>query len=169
MKITEITTCYIGPEISPEQFVAEHVFMYLAKGFVQGYDGLKTQALKAGEYCLIKKNSLARYSKQKDNGAFEKVVIIFDELFLKAFKKKHSITSFAGAGANAFLLLKKNARIPHFIKSLVPYYNSNGKIDHTFTDLKREELLLILLQQNPELARVLFDFGIPEKIFWKRL
>jgi len=30
--------------------------------------------------------------------------------------------------------------------------------------LKREELLIILLQEQPELAGVFFDFGIPQKI-----
>lgn len=28
MRATEIKSCYIGPEISPEQFIKEHFFLY---------------------------------------------------------------------------------------------------------------------------------------------
>lgn len=54
--------------------------------------------------------------------------------------------------------------IPNFIRSLSPYYNQTGAIDETFSDIKREELLTILLKIKPELANVFFDFSIPEKI-----
>lgn len=164
MKITEITSCYIGPQISPEQFVAEHLFLYLAKGSITGYDGNKRYALKPGEYCLVRKNHLARYSKQPDNDSFEKVVVIFDEKFLKSYKEKHRISENSSSISNTFIQLKKDKLVPNFIRSLMPYYNGKGDIDETFADLKREELLLILLQTNPELSSILFDFGIPQKI-----
>lgn len=83
MKATAITSCYIGPQISPEQFIAEHFFLYLAKGTMNGYDGNKHYTLKAGECCIVRKNHLARYNKQKENDQFEKVIVIFDEVFLK--------------------------------------------------------------------------------------
>ena len=54
--------------------------------------------------------------------------------------------------------------IPDFICSLKPYYKGEGKIDETYADIKREELLVILLQSQPELADVFFDFKVPEKI-----
>lgn len=31
MLVAEIKSCYIGPENSPEQFIAEHFFLYQAK------------------------------------------------------------------------------------------------------------------------------------------
>ena len=45
-----------------------------------------------------------------------------------------------------------------------PYYNGTEQIDQTFADVKREELLLVLLKHNPQLADVFFNFGIPQKI-----
>lgn len=52
-----------------------------------------------------------------------------------------------------------------FIPSLLPYYNHDErKIKAPFADVKREELLLILLQLQPDLAGVFFDYGIPQKI-----
>jgi AraC family transcriptional regulator, exoenzyme S synthesis regulatory protein ExsA len=164
MKLTAIKSCYIGPEISPEQFVAEHFFLYLIKGTMQGYDGSKNYVLNAGEYCVARKNHLARYNKQKENGEFEKVVIIFDEQFLKNFQHKHKINQASPLLKGAFLRINKSVLIPNFIHSLSPYYDTSGKIDATFSDLKREELLLILLKVQPELTSVFFEFGIPEKI-----
>jgi len=92
VKITEIKSCFVGPAISPEQFIAEHFFLFLAKGMINGYDGNKQYVLKAGESCIVRKNRLARYNKVKENNEFEKVIIFFDEAFLKYFMEKHDVT-----------------------------------------------------------------------------
>lgn len=74
---------YVGKEISPEQFVAEHTFVYVVKGIMNIYDGNKQEALKAGDGCLVRKNRLARYNKEKVNNELQKVFVFFDEVFLK--------------------------------------------------------------------------------------
>ena len=164
MNASSITSCYIGPQISPEEFVAEHFFLYLVKGTMHGYDGNKHYTLRPGEYCMVRKNHLARYNKEKENNEFEKVVVIFDEAFLKKFLERHALRVPLNLSKNTFLLMEKHELVPHFIRSLTPYYNGTGKIDDAFAGIKREELLLILLQINPGLAGILFNFGIPEKI-----
>lgn len=164
MKITEIKSCFVGPAISPEQFIAEHLFVFLVKGTMNGYDGHKHYTLRAGESCIVRKNRLARYNKQRDNNEFEKVVFIFDEPFLKDFLKRHSITFFNYRSKDAFIKLKNDKLINSFLLSLEPCFTSSGQISEAFVDMKREELLLILLQLTPELSDVLFDFGVPGKL-----
>lgn len=164
MRATEIRNCYMGPAISPEQFIPEHFFLFLAKGVIEGYDGHKKYMLRAGQYCLVRKNHLARYSKQKDKGGFEKVIVVFDQPFLKDFIKKYKYILQKSNPGTAFILLKKDNLIPHFIQSLMLYYNGKGRIDDALSNIKREELLILLLQKNPELAGILFDFREPEKI-----
>jgi len=164
MNTNKIVSCYLGPEISPEQFIAEHFFLYLAQGKIEGYDGYKKYTMKAGECCIVRKNHLARYSKQKDNGHFEKVVIVFDEAFLKDYQQTHNVVSVEQQQIGAFLLLKSNPLIPAFLQSLMPYYQEGGKVNDIFSKVKREELLLILLQSNPELSGILFNFGAPQKL-----
>src|ERR1700712_2726964 len=107
MKLTEIKSCYIGPEISPEQSIAEHFFLYLVKGTIHGYDGSNNYVLKPGEYCVVRKNHLARYNKQKENGLFEKVVIVFDEQFLKNFQSRHKESLTPQVLKGAFLKINK--------------------------------------------------------------
>lgn len=164
MREMDIKSCYIGPEISPEQFIAEHMFIYLAEGVMHGYDGSERFTLKPGEYCIVCKNRLARYHKEKRNEKFQKVIILLDEAFLKRYKDKYKAGMIKPQSKEAFLRLHKTALIPNFIHSLSPYYEGSGKIDKIFADIKREELLTILLQSQPELSGVFFDFGIPEKI-----
>lgn len=164
MRTSEIRSCYIGPEISPEQFIAEHFFLYIAKGKIHGYDGHRSSAMGAGEYCLVRKNHLARYNKERVNDEFEKVVTILDEQFLRAFQKRHQAEVGHFKPESAFISLEYDERIPNFIDSLLPYYDGAGKIDQGVGDQKREELLQILLSIRPDLANILFDFGKPEKI-----
>lgn len=160
----KISSCYIGPAISPEQFISEHFFIYLVQGTMVGYDGHQKHSMQAGQYCIARKNHLARYSKQKDDGRFTKVVVVFDEAFLKSYKEKHQPAAGKSNYKGSFIALTPNQRVPVFIQSLTPYYKGEGQIDEAFADLKREELLLILLQTNPGLGDILFDFGIPQKI-----
>ncbi|MBK1896195.1 AraC family transcriptional regulator [Chryseobacterium paridis] len=164
MKITEIKSCIVGPSISAEQFISEHFFLFVIKGSMNGYDGNKHHTLKPGESCIVRKNRLARYNKVKDNGQFEKVIFFFDEVFLRNFQKKHSITFLKHVSDDTFIKLKKDILISSFLLSLEPYYNSSGDINKTFSDVKREELLLILLELQPELSDILFDFGIPGRL-----
>ena len=149
--------------ISPEQFIAEHTFMFIIKGVMHLYDGSKNYTLKSGECGLARKNRLARFMKEKENNELEKVFVFFDEKFLRMFQEKHNVKATKFNPNETILHINKNDLIPNFVHSLLPYYN-HGKINEAFADVKREELLIILLQEQPELAGLLFDYGIPQKI-----
>lgn len=156
-------TCLIGPVIAKEQFIAEHLFFYLVKGSLEGCYGGKDYALNAGEYGIVRKNRLGRQGHAKGSGDIEKIIFVFDEPFLRAFQEKHKWVAARFKSPESFLNVD-NKRIPEFIHSLLPYYDPNGRIDQVFFDVKREELLLILLQAQPELSGIFFDYGIPAKI-----
>ncbi|BAV06926.1 type III secretion thermoregulatory protein [Filimonas lacunae] len=164
MKADKIVSCYIGPQISPEQFVEEHFFLYLIKGTMHGYDGHKHYTLKAGECCVVKKNHLVRYNKLPENDHFEKTVVILDKTFLQQFAQRHPQQPVSNTSHAAFVPISKNEMLPAFLQSLSAYLDKDGKIDPVFANVKREELLLILLKYHPALAHTLFDFGAPEKI-----
>lgn len=92
------------------------------------------------------------------------MVVVFDESFLKAYQARHTVSLTNYSTNDAYYFIRQNELIPNFLQSLEPYYNGEGRINPTFADLKREELLLILLQSNPDLATILFDFSSPQKI-----
>ncbi|MCW3082992.1 MAG: Helix-turn-helix, AraC domain protein [Bacteroidetes bacterium] len=164
MKISAISACYVSPAISVEQFIPEHFFLYLAKGSMMVYDGNKEYTIKAGDYGIARRNHLAKYSKIPDNGMFEKVVLFFDQEFLKEFSKQHLPAIEKSRSADAVIKLGKSKLVINFLQSLTPYFNEEGKIDERFLNVKRTELLLILLKENPEIANIFFDFSSPGKI-----
>lgn len=147
-----------------EQFIPDNVFLYVAKGAIQTYDGNKKTVFKAGDFGIAQKNRLAKYELLESKEDFEPIVFCFDEPFLQEFKKKHSIQTKNKAIKDAFIKLPKNPLINSFINSIKPYYRGVMELEKEFEDVKYEELLIILLKMKPELAEVLFDFRKPGKI-----
>ncbi|BAV06424.1 transcriptional regulator, AraC family [Filimonas lacunae] len=159
----ENTSRYIIDEISKEHFIGEHYFMYVCKGIVTLYDGIEYIELHAGECCIARKNRLGRYYKRKVDGELEKVILALDETFLRKFQEKYAPPVLKFTAVQTCTRIKPNELLPSYIQSLLPYYH-HGKITDAFAHVKREELLIILLQQQPELAGLFFDYGTPQKI-----
>jgi AraC-like DNA-binding protein len=80
------------------------------------------------------------------------------------FQEKHNVAVPEFNSENTLVAINTTELIPTFIQSLLPYYYGGGNIDPKFADIKREELLIILLENQPELAGIFFDYGRPEKI-----
>jgi len=164
MKETAISSCYVTPSLSNEQFIPNHCFMYLVSGSMLVYDGSKEYKVKQGDCGIGRRNHLARYTKVPDNGAFKKIYILFEQEFLKVFNDTYKFTAKNKKTVNAIISLTKNKLVENFIQSLTPYFNEKGIIEDEFLQVKRTELLLILLKSDPELANIFFDFSDPEKI-----
>lgn len=149
--------------ISSEHSIVEHTFICVIKGKMQFYDGSRSYVLESGNCGIARKNRFARYKKEKVNDELEKVFIFFDEIFLRLFQEKYQVKKMEFISDDTILPLTHGEYMVKFINSLLPYY-VHGKISETFYDLKREELMLIILENQPELAGVFFDFNIPEKV-----
>jgi AraC-like DNA-binding protein len=163
MEVNKAQACLSGTEALMEQFIPDHVFLYVTKGIIEGYDGSKTYTLKQGDYCIARKNRLAKYYSKK-GAEFKRMFFCFDEAFLRPFQQRHHLTKTAFNGADTFVQITPNSLIPAFINSMEPYTNEAGKIDEAFEDVKYEELLILLLQNQPELAGLFFDYAPPQKI-----
>jgi AraC-like DNA-binding protein len=154
---------YVVDEISTEHFIPEHYFVHVAKGLVILYDGNKYLELHPGECCIARKNRLGRYYKMKENDELKKTIFALDVTFLRKFQERHKTTITDFKPRETFIRITPNDLLQHYIRSLEPYYNS-GQISEPFADVKREELLIMLLQSQPELAGLFFYYGIPAKI-----
>jgi AraC-like DNA-binding protein len=164
MDINGIHSCHLGPEISPEYFIPEHFVMFLLKGSLKAFDGSKHYTMHPGDYFIARKNHLVRFTKFKENDHFLKIIITLDERFLKYFFERHPCNIMPIAYGDSFLFVKENKLFNSYIRSLEPYYTGNAQLDQAFADVKREELLLILLRSEPDLANIFFNFGMPDKI-----
>ncbi len=128
------------------------------------YDGNKTYTVQPGDYVIARKNHLVRYTKYQGQEGFRHVIIAFDEAFLRKFLERHPVEAKASSNDDSFLFIREDDRIAKYIQSLAPYYNGGQELDETFADIKREELLLILLKNDPALGDIFFNFGAPEKL-----
>ena len=164
MKHAMIHSCTIGPKISEDQFIPEHFFLYLVEGSLTVYDGHKEIKVRSGDYGIARRNHLVKYNKTPVKDRFEKIIILFDQPFLKACQEEFQFYLDKANPSDAIIKLDKNPLVESFIKSLEPYFNKEGKIEKDFHNIKRKELLLILLKQKPALKNILFDFGKPEKL-----
>ena len=131
---------------------------------MKAYDGNKHYQINPGDCYLARKNHLVRYTKFKDSGVFEKIIITLDEPFLKLFLDRHPQLIHSSKNQDAFVTVPGNKLVNNFIQSLEPYYTGDMQLDQTFANIKREELLLILLKSEAEFANILFNFGIPYKM-----
>jgi len=156
--------CYKGETLSSEKIIPEHFFMYLLEGKMEAYDGEKKYELAAGNAIIARKNHLIRYSKQNADEHFKSIVIALDEPFLKQFVKRYFGATESNWSKDSFLSVSASALLDGFLNSIGPYYLGPGKLEANFADVKREELLLILFQHQPELAGILLNFASPEKI-----
>ena len=80
-----LKSCHLGPELSAEHAIQEHFFIALLRGTLDAYSGHRNYQLAPGGYCIARKNHLLRYTKHKDDGELQKILIVFDQAFLKDF------------------------------------------------------------------------------------
>ncbi len=151
-------------KILKEQFIPDHVFLYVAKGAISFFDGNKNYTFKAGECGIARKNCLLKFVLEDSKEDFEPIIFCFEQGFLQDFQKKHKTSATKFKGNDAIIEVQKTYLIQNFIQSLKPYYKGIMQLDEAFEDLKYEELLIILLQKQPELNGIFFNYDIPDKV-----
>jgi AraC-like DNA-binding protein len=160
-------SCYVTRNREGEQFVPEHVFSYQLSGTLTVCNGSKEYVFREGDFRFIKRNQLLKFVKQPaPGGAFESVSVYFDQDLLKSFSLEYGYNADHGreSGIGPVTELKKDPLYKSFMDSLQPYLKNGRPISPQLQSLKLREALLILLESQPPLASMLFDFQEPGKI-----
>ncbi|TDE14682.1 helix-turn-helix domain-containing protein [Dyadobacter psychrotolerans] len=156
--------CHINPTISGEQFIAEHIFIFIKAGTMTIFDEAGNEHhLQPGDYCFARRNSLARYLKKSpENGRFESVALFFSQDFLRSFGREYRVSADCVLNKNAIIKLDPHPLFANYVQSRNAY---KGVVENEdIMALKNKEIILILLKTNPELRNLLFDFTDPDKI-----
>lgn len=151
-------------QLLKEQYIPDNLFIYVVKGSVEVFDGAKSYTLRKGQCCIARKNRLAKYRLLDSDEIFDPILFCFDEPYLHEFLEKHPTPIPKYSTSDAFILLQESELLTSFIQSVKPYYIGVMQLDEAFEDIKYEELLIILLQNNPELAAIFFNFTPQAKI-----
>jgi AraC-like DNA-binding protein len=158
-------SCYFTRSREGEQFVSEHVLSYQMSGTFTINDGQKQNVYNPGDLRFIKRNNLVKFIKQPPpNGEFKSLSVYLDQDTLRNFSIEYGYKASNHYTGDAIIALKPNLLFKSFMDSLLPYQQDEITINEKLQALKLHEAILILLQTNPKLKDVLFDFSEPGKI-----
>jgi AraC-like DNA-binding protein len=158
-------SCYTNHGREGEQFLAEHVFSYQLAGTLRLHDGTQDYALPKGTFRLLKRNRLVRFHKQLSAGGdFKSVSVSFDQDMLRAFSLDYGYQAIRQPPGAVVLALPPHPLLHSYLASLQPYQQLAQPGNAPLLAHKAREALLLLLQVQPELKDVLFDFSEPGKI-----
>lgn len=158
-------SCYAQKSSEGEQFIPNHSFGFIIEGVSEIYLGGEKFIFNTGDFRFFKRNQLARYTKYPPpGGVYKSISISIDQNTLHRISEEYDLhASHTNVDLNA-LLLKPNDLLKNYIDSLTPYLNGKNEFNTMLTNLKVKEAVMILLETNPELKNVLFDFTEPGKI-----
>ena len=160
-----VYSCYYSRSREGEQFVPEHVFSYQIAGLLTLNDGNHIHTIKEGDFRFVKRNRLVKFIKQPpEGGEFRSVSVYLDQQTLRNFCMEYAYPAVQHTHADAVLQLKPGKLLTSYIDSLMPYQEQAQPANPQLVNLKLREAILILLQTNPSLKDILFDFSDPGKI-----
>lgn len=158
-------SCYLTRSREGEQFISEHVLSYQIAGTLTIRDGGKEYVSREGDFRLSRRNHLVKFIKQPPaDGEFKAISVYLDQETLRNFSMEYGYMSERQREGDTVLVLKPDPLYKSYMDSLMPYQQSDLSINDNLQSLKLREAILILLQANPELKDILFDFSEPGKI-----
>lgn len=164
-KISGIVYSYFETQkIVGEQFIIEHGLSYIISGQLKVTDAGQTRYFGPGDLIFYRKNFLSKFTKiPTEKEPFKSIAVIFDKEFLLKFSQQYNVVYDKPFHlAEAVLKLKEDILLKNFYETLLLYFNS--KLSKELIVLKKQEALLLLLELNPDLKNLLFDFNQPGKI-----
>lgn len=155
-------TCYFKNRKAGEQFIAQHGISYIISGELEAYDGYTKQTYRKGDVVLYRKNALIRFVKYPaGEEAFEAVSVILDDQLLQDLAQQDQLTS-EYRGKESLYKLDTDDLIKSYFLSLLPWFGND--IDIELAEIKKKEIVYLLLRHDKKLKDILFHFGIPGKI-----
>ena len=148
-----------------EQFTPEHSMGYIIAGEVQFFTAMGTSTHGAGSMGLVKRNLLIKTTKiPPPGGEFKSISLHFSQEALREYAAAHDIRvtkPYTGIGMHP---LDGNPYIRGFFDSLLPYFEHRRSFSDAMLAIKTNEAIELLLEHDPELKNLLFDFNEPYKI-----
>jgi AraC-like DNA-binding protein len=148
-----------------EQYTPEHSMGYIITGSVQFFTAAGMSTHGAGSMGLVKRDLLLKTTKiPPPGGEFRSISLHFSQEALKEYAADHHIgpaKPYTGTGMHP---LDGNPFIKGFFDSLLPYFHARRPFSDTMLALKTSEAIELLLQHDPALQHLLFDFNEPHKV-----
>lgn len=152
-------------ESAAEEFIYEHGLSYIISGSIKVALGHRVTTFNEGDYIYYRKNFLAKFTKTPaPGGRFQSITIVLDQETLLEVSRQQNISAAEKSydGSDAVIRLEPIILLKNYFDTLMPFFNS--ELPEQLLGIKKQEATLLLLQANPELGAILFDFTPPKKI-----
>lgn len=155
--------CYSKSTKSGEQLIKEHGVSFIISGELEAFDGKTKYFYRKGDILICRKNTLIRFVKypHKDE-AFQAISIVLDQAILQNFTLNHGYKSEKKSTAN-LIRLEPDDLISDFFTALRNWF-SFKTMDQNLIELKKKEIIYLLLHHNENLKHILFNFTQPGKV-----
>jgi AraC-like DNA-binding protein len=158
-------SCYSTRVREGEQFIPEHVFSFQISGKLVYNDGDNQYTFNEGSFRLTRRNTLIKFNKiPPPNGEYPNISVFLDQNTLRNLSIEYGYKGAKRSNNEHVFSLPSNSLLSGFIDSLKPYDELDKPGNKILKELKLKELIVVLLETNPYLMDVLFDFTEPGKI-----
>lgn len=158
-------SCYFKQSRDGEHFVPTHTLTYQMAGSLVLSNGVKQFASQEGSFRLVRRNQLLKFTKYPPtNGEYQSFSFYFDQPFLRDFSNEFNVTASETFRGDPVITLSLNAILKSYLDSLMVYHQTDNLENPQLVNLKLKEGLLLLMQSQPELKNILFDFVEPHKM-----
>ncbi|MDR0237091.1 AraC family transcriptional regulator [Acinetobacter sp.] len=160
-----VYSCAFQQHRGLEEFISEHFLGFQMSGETHAFDANGQTVIKENSFVLVKKNQLIRTMKYpSSSGKYQFVSITLDHEELRQYALENKIVLENHHKTKQMLFLEPNDFLSSYFLSLSPYVNKTKEATPRLAALKIREAIELLLQINPDLKYMLFDFSEPFKI-----
>ena len=159
-------SCYHQAGRQGESFVSEHALSFVIAGSMVTNTGMGEIVTHPGSLQLVRRNQLLRFTKYLSSaGEFKSLSLHLGQGLLQTMSKEYNLRpSLAKQSLPPAIPIEMDAVMMSYLQSVLVYHETTGFTNQPVIDLKVREGVLLVLQQQPALANVLFDFSDPHKI-----
>jgi AraC family transcriptional regulator, exoenzyme S synthesis regulatory protein ExsA len=158
-------SCNTNIKRESEKFLSQHAFTHIFEGSLALDSGSDKQTYQAGDTILVKRNQLVRSVKYPGpGGQMRSITVFFSQERLREFALTDAPQPVNPYTGKPVLQLRRDPLYAAYAASLVPYESSTSQSLEAITTLKTHEAVLLLLQLDPTVKQMLFDFNEPGKI-----
>lgn len=148
-----------------EEFIPNHFLGFQISGETHAFHEQGTTIIKENTVVLVRKNQLIRTVKHPSKGEkYQFISITLDDETLRQYAAEQKMAMEVPFPNHQRLFFEPDDFFKSYFASLIPYVNKTKEISQRLAVLKVKEALELLLQSNPNLKNLLFDFTEPHKI-----
>jgi AraC-like DNA-binding protein len=165
-RINPITySCYSRKIREGEQFIPDHVFSFQISGMLTMSDGENKFVFTDNTFRLTRRNSMLKFVKEPGvAGEYRNVSIFLDQQTLKSLSSEYGFKKTRDFSGPPVIAIRAHQLLISYIASLPPYDDLSDPKNELLKVLKMKELIVLLLEVDPGLKDLLFDFSEPGKI-----